>query len=207
MHQKLTKSVDVAVQTLRRGGVIGAPTDTLYGVLANALDEAAVERVFSVKGRRTASPLPVFISDPADLATYAQDIPEVAWKLASAFWPGALTIVVRRSCTVPDLVAGGLSTIGLRIPDHEVPVAIVKALGAPVTATSANLSGHPPSTSADAVIRTIGERLDLVVDGGHLVPSEPSTVIDVTVHPPRILREGAVTTEQIVQVTGIDCRV
>ena len=199
----VSRSVSSAIETLRNGGVIGAPTDTLYGILADASNEAAVRKVFRVKARQGSSPLPIFVAEVSDLYRYGSDIPDLALALARQFWPGKLTIVVEKSSLVPALVSGGLDTVGIRIPDHPVPRSIVKGLGAPVTATSANISGLPPLTSGADVAGVLGERLDLIYDGGQLAPSAPSTVIDVSVRPPRILREGAVARARIERVTSV----
>lgn len=199
----LSKSVNRAVEILRRGGVVAAPTDTLYGILANALDERAARKVFAVKMRGAGSPLPIFVSEVADLDKYGRDIPEVAYALAAAFWPGKLTIVVPKSDLISEAVSGGLDTVGMRIPNHAVPREIVAALGAPATATSANLSGTAGLTSASDVARELGARVDMVLDGGELAPSEASTVIDAAASPPRILRAGAVSAERIRRMTGV----
>ena len=199
----LTTSTGRAVEILRSGGVVALPTDTLYGISANALDADAASRVFSVKGREEFSPLPVFVSDVNDLFLYGMDVPDVAVRLAELFWPGKLTIVVRKSDRIPPVVSGGLETVGLRVPDHPVPRRIVRELGAPVTATSANVSGKPALTAASDVVAELGARLELVFDGGALSPSLPSTVIDVTDTPPRILREGAVPPSRIQKLAGI----
>ena len=206
-HSTPSTAIDEAVSVLSRGGVVAVPTDTLYGIAAAALDEAAVQRVFDVKERGQSSPLPLFMSSFEAMYEFGRRVPGVARRLAAAFWPGKLTIVVERSSRVPDIVTGGLDTVGLRIPDHPVPREIVARLGAPITATSANISGQPSLTSAEQVFRHLGDRLDLVVDGGQLRPSKPSTVIDVTRNPCRILRQGAVTPDQIEQVTGIEVAV
>ena len=203
-HPVPSRSIDQAASVLSRGGVVAIPTDTLYGIAAAALDEAAVQRVFDVKERGQSNPLPLFVSGVEDLFEFGRRIPDVAQDLAAAFWPGKLTIVVERSSRVPDIVTGGLDKVGLRIPDHPVPREIVARLAAPITATSANISGQPPLTSAKQVFRHMGDRLDLVVDGGRLQPSKPSTVIDVTRTPCRILRQGAITRDRIEQVTGIE---
>ena len=199
----ISQSIDEAVEALLLGGVIAAPTDTLYGVMANALNEDAVARVFATKGRVDASPLPIFVSRVCELYNYGRDIPDIALRLAERFWPGKLTIVVRRSEQIPSLVSGGLGTVGVRIPNHPVPRAIVGRLGAPVTATSANLSGAPPLTSGSDVAQVLGRALDLVYDGGQLAPSPPSTVVDVTVQPPKVLREGAVSRASLERVAGV----
>ena len=198
----LSKSVNRAVGILRRGGVVAAPTDTLYGILANALDERAARKVFAVKMRTAGSPLPIFVSEAADLAKYGRDVPEIAYALADAFWPGKLTIIVPKSDLIPEAVSGGLDTVGMRVPNHAVPREIVAALGAPATATSANLSGTAPLTSAGDVARELGARVDMVLDGGELAPSAASTVIDATATPLKILRVGAVAPQTIERMTG-----
>lgn len=203
----LSTSISQSVQILRDGGVIALPTDTLYGISANALDPDAAAKVFGVKDRGERSPLPIFVSDPGDLYKYGREIPAAAVRLAEVFWPGKLTIVVRKSDLIPDVVSGGLDTVGLRIPDHPAPREIVAQLGAPITATSANVSGKPALTAAEDVVAELGSRLDLVLDGGVLAPSAPSTVIDATADPPRILREGALSPSDIQKLAGIDLEV
>ena len=199
----LSISISKAAEILRGGGVIALPTDTLYGISANALDEDAASKVFRVKGREERSPLPIFVSDPDDLFRYGREVPDVALRLAESLWPGKLTIVVGKSDRIPDVVSGGLDTVGIRIPSHPVPREIVAQLGAPITATSANVSGRPALTAAEDVLAELGSRLDLVLDGGNLAPSLPSTVIDVTTVPPTILREGALSATDIQDAVSI----
>ena len=200
---KISDSLERAVEILRAGGVIAIPTDTVYGIAANALDVDAVRRVFELKGRADTSPSPVLIADAEDLFRYAEDVSEDAIALARAFWPGGLTIVARRSERIPSIVAGGLDTVGLRVPDHPTPRALAVALGAPITGTSANVSGTPPLTSVTDVAGALGDRLDMALDGGQLPASQPSTVIDATTTPARILREGAVSRAEIERVARV----
>ena len=201
-HNMLSTSIDRAVAILQRGGVIGIPTDTVYGIAANALDEEAVGRVFRLKSREDTSPIPVLIGEVDDLFRYGSDVSYEAVALAEAFWPGQLTIVVSKSDRIPYVVSGGLDTVGLRISDHPVPDRIISSLGAPITATSANISGTESLVSAASVLEELGASLDLVFDGGQLTPSRPSTVVDTTSKPARILREGVVPTAAIEHVTG-----
>ena len=198
----LSTSLKQAIDILRNGGVVGIPTDTVYGVAANALDEKAVDKVFDLKGREDTSPIPVLIGQVEDLYRYGREIPDEAIELARAFWPGQMTIVVPKADIIPSVVSGGLDTVGLRIADHPVPRELVSALGAPITATSANISGTDSLSSAKSVLEQLGHSLDMVFDGGELPPSRPSTVVDASVSPPRILREGAVPRAAIEQVTG-----
>lgn len=201
---KISDSLERAVEILRAGGVIAIPTDTVYGIAANALDVDAVRRVFELKGRADTSPSPVLIADAEDLFRYADEVSDDAIALARAFWPGGLTIVARRSERIPAMVAGGLDTVGLRVPDHPTPRALAAALGAPITGTSANVSGTPPLTSATDVAAALGDGLDLALDGGQLPASQPSTVIDATTTPARILREGAVSRAEIERVAQVE---
>ncbi|MCE2456279.1 MAG: threonylcarbamoyl-AMP synthase [Dehalococcoidia bacterium] len=198
----LSTSLKQAIDILRNGGVVGIPTDTVYGVAANALYEKAVDKVFDLKGREDTSPIPVLIGQVEDLYRYGREIPDEAIELARAFWPGQMTIVVPKADIIPSVVSGGLDTVGLRIADHPVPRELVSALGAPITATSANISGTDALSSAKSVLEQLGHSLDMVFDGGELPPSRPSTVVDASVSPPRILREGAVPRAAIEQVTG-----
>ncbi len=198
----LSTSLERAVAILRTGGVIGIPTDTVYGVAANVLDDNAVGRVFRLKGREDTSPIPVLIGEVDDLFKYGTDVTEEAVALAEAFWPGQLTIVVSKSDSISSIVSGGLDTVGLRVADHPVPRQLISGLGAPITATSANISGTDALTSAVSVAQQLGASLDLVFDGGQLAPSKPSTVVDVTSRPAKILREGAVSRAAIEHVTG-----
>ena len=198
----LSRSLQRAIDILRNGGVIGIPTDTVYGIAANALDENAVDRIFDVKGREDTSPIPVLIGSVDDLHEYGRDVTDEAVALAEAFWPGQVTIVVRKSDIIPSVVSGGLDTVGLRIADHPVPRQLVSALGAPITATSANISGADSLSSAISVLEQLGSSLDMVFDGGRLLPSKPSTVVDTTARPARVLREGAVPRAAIEHVTG-----
>ena len=198
----LSTSLKQAIDILRNGGVVGIPTDTVYGVAANALDEKAVDKVFDLKGREDTSPIPVLIGQVEDLYRYGREIPNEAIELARAFWPGQMTIVVPKADIIPSVVSGGLDTVGLRIADHPVPRELVSALGVPITATSANISGTDSLSSAKSVLEQLGHSLDMVFDGGELPPSRPSTVVDASVSPPRILREGAVPRAAIEQVTG-----
>ncbi len=195
--EMLQEQVHAAVGVLRSGGVVAIPTDTLYGLAACALDERAVRRIFQVKGRPEGMALPLLVADVGDMDRYAMDVPEIARALAERFWPGALTLVLKKAPFIPDVVTGGKPTVGLRVPDHWVPRAIVRELGAPITGTSANLSGMPGLTTAQAVREQLGGQVDLVVDGGEAPGGVPSTVLDVTATPPRVLRQGAVSAAEI----------
>ena len=182
-----------AVEILTAGGLVAYPTDTLYGLGANAFLEPAVAKVFAVKRRPPDQPLPLLLADAGQLDWVAQDIPEIARRLADAYWPGALTLVVPRAACVPLLVTGGAPTVGVRVPAHPVPRELARRLAAPLTGTSANRSGGPSPTTADEVRAQLGADVDLIIDGGPCALGTPSTIVDVSSEPPRVLRVGAVT--------------
>ena len=199
--------VDEAVEVLRNGGVAAIPTDTVYGLAAHGLDAAAVGRVFEVKGRPRGMALPLLLADAGDLPRCCVDVPDSALSLAAAFWPGSLTLVLRRSDAVPDIVAAGGATVAVRVPDHPVPREIARRLGSPITGTSANLSGLPPATTASEVREQVGDRVDYVLEGGSVCSGVPSTVLDLTGPEPVIVRQGAVAPEAIGVALGTEVAV
>lgn len=201
-HKALQEQVNAAVGILRSGGVVAIPTDTLYGLAAHALNDAAVERVFQLKRRPKGMALPLLLAEPQEVSRYAVDVPEVAWALAERFWPGALTLVLKKAEMVSDLVSGGMGTVALRVPDQWVPRYIVRDLGAAITGTSANRSGRPSLMTAQAVREEFGDELDMVIDTGEATGGVASTVLDLTGERPRILRQGSVSLSQIEELCG-----
>ena len=199
----LQDQIQTAVDLLKRGGVVAIPTDTLYGLAADPLDEDAVRRIFRLKGRPAGNPIPLLLSDPEDLHRWAARIPESARRLTDRLWPGPLTLVLRRSDEVPDVVTGGGDTVGLRVPDHTVPRSISRLLGAPLTGTSANRSGSPGLSTAHAVRCELSGEVDFVVDGVSGQDGRPSTVVDLSGDRPRILRRGAVSAAEIESLCGL----
>ena len=181
-----------AARVLGRGGLVAFPTETYYGLGAAALDRRAVRRVFEVKGRPASMPLLVLVDSEAMVARVAPEVPARARELITRHWPGALTLVLRAAAGLPAELTAGTGTVGVRLPAHATARALVRALGAPVTAPSANPTGAEPPTTAGAVLAHFGDALDLVLDGGPTPGGEPSTVVDVTVDPPRVIRQGAV---------------
>lgn len=179
-----------ALEMLRGGGVVVFPTDTVYGLGCRIDHEAAVRRLYALKSRPSNEPLPVLLADPSQLDEYGTNITSGARRLAALYWPGALTIIVRRSNRIPALVAGGGETIGLRVPGYAVPRALVRDLGIPIVGTSANTHGAPPPITAQQVVFDLGDRVDLVLDGGRCPIGKESTVVDATADPPRIVRQG-----------------
>jgi len=202
MHEQIRASVDV----LASGGVAAIPTDTLYGLAASAFDVSAVLKIYELKGRPEGMALPLLLSEAGDVQKCANDVPEAAWTLMEQFWPGALTLVVRKSANVPEIVTAGLDTVALRVPDHPVPRAIAKTLGAPITGTSANLSGRPGLTNASGVRREFGDMIDFVLDGGEAPGGVASTIVDVSGGELKVLREGAVSREEIEAALGRDLK-
>jgi L-threonylcarbamoyladenylate synthase len=181
-----------AAEVLRRGGIVAFPTETFYGLGAGALHGASVERLVRVKGRPEGKPLLVLVDSVAMVETVAADVPTLARALMARYWPGALTLVLRARPEVPAAVTAGSRTVGVRLSPHPIARGLVRALGGPVTGPSANPAGGAPPTTAAAVLAHFDGRIELVLDGGPTSGGEPSTVLDVTVDPPRLIRAGAV---------------
>ncbi len=189
-----------AVQVLRTGGLVAFPTDTVYGVGALAFDERAVQSIYDAKDRPDDKAIPILLGDAADLPQVALDLNETADRLAEAFWPGPLTIVVRKQPALPRAVSA-TDTVGVRVPDHELARRLLISAG-PMAVTSANRSGQPSPNTAAGVLEQLGGRIGLILDGGTTPGGVPSTVVDCTQSEPAILREGPVTLENIRRVLG-----
>lgn len=189
-----------AVEALEAGGLVVLPTDTVYGVGAMAFDPEAVARLYRVKGRPESKAIPILIGDPQDLAAVAGELPEAAGSLAARFWPGAMTLVVPRRPELPEEVSS-YGTVGVRLPDHEFARALMTVTG-PLAVTSANRSGEPPTRTAQGAREALGEHVDLILDGGETPGGQPSTVVDCSVFPPRILRQGPISAAEIDEVLG-----
>ncbi len=194
-------SGDEAVRVLRDGGLVCYPTDTVYGIGAAAGDDAAVRRLFAVKGRSPDKPLPLLLADVSDAARVAEVTP-LAKALAGRFWPGALTIVMRKAVSYRSLALAGGDTVALRVPDHGLVRRIVRALGEPITGTSANRAGTRAPISAAEVAFQMGEMVELIIDGGQSRTRLESTVIDITHDEPEIVREGAVSRGEVEKALG-----
>ncbi len=193
-----------AGEILSRGGLVGIPTETVYGLAADAFNGSAVARIFAAKGRPMDNPLIVHIADFDDIERFkpVREIPEAARKLAEAFWPGALTIIMKKSDRIPDEVSAGLDTVAIRFPSHPVAREIIRASGTLLAAPSANRSGSPSPTTAEHVHADMDGRIDAVLDGGACDVGVESTVITVADGVPRVLRPGGVTVEQLREVLG-----
>jgi L-threonylcarbamoyladenylate synthase len=198
----LKQQIELAVEVLKKGGIVAYPTDTVYGLGADPLNEKAVSRIYEVKSRPHNLPLPLLLADKSDLLKVALIVPEVAWRLVEQFWPGGLTLVVKKNVWVPDSITAGGNTVAVRVPDHPVTIALIRGLGNPVVGTSANISGEPSPVTAEEVNRQLGNKVDLIVDGGKCPGGIESTVVDVSGSSPTILREGAVSREDIAKVCG-----
>lgn len=194
------KQLDPAAEILRSGGLVAFPTETVYGLGANALDESAVKAIYEAKGRPSDNPLIVHIADTTAVKDLADNVPEAAQALMDAFWPGPLTLVMPRSSLVPDIITAGLDTVAVRMPSHPIASALIKKAGVPVAAPSANSSGRPSPTLARHVIEDLMGKVDVIIDGGNAEVGVESTVLDITVTPPAILRPGGVTLEQLRRV-------
>ena len=191
--------LELAASYIREGEVVGIPTDTLYGLAADPFNLAAVERVFRVKGRPEAKALPILIASMEQAPILARELPEAFDRMAKAFWPGALTLIVDASDRIPLKVTGNTGRIALRWP-HCTPVCkLIETLGGPVTGTSANLSGFPPCSSAAQVLKQMGDRLPLILDAGETGKTLPSTIVDVREEEWRIVREGAISEAEILR--------
>lgn len=191
-----------AAALLRAGGLVAVPTETVYGLAANGLDEDAVRRIYEVKGRPETKPISLLVSGLEMAAEFCLELPEAAHELARRFWPGPLTMVLGATEAVSSTVRAGGSTVGLRCPDHEVTLALIRECGLPLAAPSANISGQASPKCAQEVEQSFDGRVDCIIDGGDCRLGIESTIVDLTVTPPRILREGGLTRAQIEEVLG-----
>jgi L-threonylcarbamoyladenylate synthase len=186
-----------AAEILANGGIIAYPTETFYGLGADATNEKAIEKIFVVKGRNFKNPVSLIIGQADDIYPLVQDVPQTAKKLMAAFWPGALTIVFLAADKISPLLTAGSGKIGLRVSSHPGAGGIVQKLKKPLTATSANLTGAPECTRASEVAQQIGDKIDAIVDLGSTPGTAGSTIIDITCDPPVILREGTISRKTI----------
>ena len=193
---------DVAANILREGGLVAIPTETVYGLGANGLDENAVAKIFIAKGRPQDNPLILHVADAIQMEDFAHDIPAEAYLLAEKFWPGPLTLILPAKDIVPRSTTGGLTTVGIRCPDNETTREIIRLAGVPVAAPSDNTSGKPSTVTAQHVLHDHEGKIDAVVDGGHSRVGVESTIVDLTEKPARLLRPGGITPEQLISVLG-----
>ena len=200
--KEMESRIEEAAAILREGGVLGIPTETVYGLGANGLDPDAVRKVFEAKGRPQDNPLILHIPGAQWLPRYCKDVPYLAYELARRFWPGPLTMILKRADCVPDETTAGLDTVGVRCPDHPVALAVIREAGVPVAAPSANISGRPSCTTAQDVLEDMDGRIDGIVDGGPCQVGVESTIVDRTSNPPRLLRPGGLPLEKLEGILG-----
>ena len=193
-------AIAMATSLLRRGGLVAFPTDTLYALATDATNPLALRRLFTAKGRGAANPIPLLVADVAMATRMVGDLPHLASRLAKHYWPGPLTLLLSAPAGTSRLVTGGTGQVGLRVPDSPLALALILRLGRAVTGTSANRSGGADPLDADEVLRQLGNRVNLVLDGGPVPLGGPSTVLDVTVSPPVLIRKGIVSQEEIFRV-------
>ena len=207
MNTQLLSALDdqtpaIAAELIRRGELVAIPTETVYGLGADGLNESAVAKIFEAKGRPQDNPLILHIWDAEQMEQFCHDIPKAAYDLAKAFWPGPLTMVLPARQIVPRRTTGGLNTVALRCPDNAVTREIIRLSGVPIAAPSANLSGKPSTTTAQHVLHDHDGRIAAVVDGGSCRVGVESTIVDLTEDRPRLLRPGGITPEQLIAVLG-----
>ncbi len=196
------RALEEASKCLKNGEVVGIPTETVYGLAANAFDEDAVRKIFVAKGRPSDNPLIVHIAKLEDLAPLVEEIPEKVKIMAEKFWPAALTMIMKKSDKISNVVSGNLPTVAVRMPKSDYARAIIEACGLPLAAPSANLSGSPSPTNAKYVYDDMNGRIPLIIDGGNCEIGVESTVISFAENPPRLLRPGGVTLEEMTELIG-----
>jgi L-threonylcarbamoyladenylate synthase len=197
---EFSEAVAKGTQEILSGGIVAFPTESFYGLAVDIENEAAIRKLFEVKGRAHGLPILVLIPSRDALERYAARIPDRAWELVRSFWPGGLTLVFEASAGVSKLLTAGGTTIGIRLSNHPVATGLARAVGKAITGTSANESGAPASKSGQEVMQALGDRIDLIIDAGETGGKRGSTVLDLTSSPPRVLREGMVTRTQLSRV-------
>ena len=202
-REKLNKTtLRQAGSILKKGGLVAFPTETVYGLGADALNEKAAEKIYAAKGRPSDNPLIIHIADMEDLEKIAEFIPEKAITVAEKYWPGPITMIFEKSEIVPYGTTGGLDTVAVRMPSDEIALAVITAGGGFIAAPSANTSGRPSPTAAEHVIEDLSGKVDMILDGGSVDIGVESTILDMTVNPPMILRPGAITKEMLSELIG-----
>lgn len=182
-----------AVVVLQAGGVVAFPTETFYGLAVDAMNSRAIERIFAIKGRAFSNPIALIAGDKSGIGALVAEIPTTAHRLMQTFWPGPMTLLFSASSRISPRLTAGTGKIGIRISSHPIAAGLAMRLGGPITATSANLSGAPECNAAAEVLANLGDRVDLVIDGGVTPGGKGSTLLDITADPPICLREGAIT--------------
>lgn len=205
-HKPEPAKIKLAASILKRGGLVAFPTDTVYGLGADARNSRAVKKIFAVKKRPRTNPLPILIAKKTDLPKFTEirnpDFSRVVKKLTDKFWPGPLTIALKKKKIISDVVTAGKKTVGVRVPKNPVALALIQALGRPLATTSANISNKPSPTTANGVKKYLNNKIELILDGGKTKLSQESTVLDCTTSPPTILRSGAISQNTLERLIG-----
>jgi L-threonylcarbamoyladenylate synthase len=196
-------TLTAAVECLRQGGLVAFPTDTLYGLAADVGNDEAVQRLFRAERRPVETPLPILVATIEQAATLTASMSILTLKLGDLYWPGPLTMVLQRSPAFESLALAGGDSVALRLPNHDVPLALIRTLGRPITGTSANRSGQPAPRTAEDVVHQLGGDIDIVIDAGPCPLGIESTVVDLRSDRPRILREGAIRRQELESLTGV----
>lgn len=196
------KIIQKAADIIKKGGLVAFPTETVYGLGGDAFDADAAARIYAAKGRPSDNPLIVHIAETSDLTELSDNVSEAVYALAERFWPGPLTVIIKKNCRVPDTVTGGLDTVAVRLPDNMTARAFIKASGTFIAAPSANLSGRPSPTAAEHVEEDLSGRIDMIIDGGDIDIGLESTIVDMTGEVPVLLRPGFVTAEMLRAALG-----
>ena len=204
--ESLRQGITKAREIILKGGIVALPTESFYGLGADATNPQALTRIFTIKKRGSALPLLILVSSLGELRKYVQSVPPQAKRMGKRFWPGGLTMIFRSSPLLAPILTAGTGKVGIRISSHPVAHALSKSLPVPITATSANISGMPPCTAADQVLECLGAHIDLILDGGPTRGKCPSTILDVTMDPPVIIREGIIKAKEIIE-SGIYKRI
>jgi tRNA threonylcarbamoyl adenosine modification protein (Sua5/YciO/YrdC/YwlC family) len=201
-NQPEAKLVSYAAARIRQGQVLGMPTDTFYGLAADPVNLRAVERIYEIKSRSRHKPLSLLVESVDQAEDLSRDLPDVFHELASRYWPGPLTMIVKASSWLPLKVTANTGNVALRVPNAAIPIAIIREIGLPITATSANLLGSAECTTAECVRDQMGDRISMIVNGGPTQRDVPTTIVDLTQW--QVIREGAIPAEEISQILGID---
>ncbi|MBU4204494.1 MAG: threonylcarbamoyl-AMP synthase [Acidobacteria bacterium] len=194
--------VKIAAETLRKGGLVAFPTETVYGLGADAFNSEAIKKIFEAKGRPIDNPLIIHIADKKEVYRLAREVPREAEKLINKFWPGPLTIILKKSNIVSDIITAGLDSVAIRMPNNKIALTLIKKSKVPIVAPSANLSGKPSPTMAEHAIQDLYGKIEIIIDGGETDIGVESTVLDLTTNPPTLLRPGGVDLEKLKEVLG-----
>jgi L-threonylcarbamoyladenylate synthase len=193
-----------AADIIKNCGLVAVPTETVYGLAANGLDEKAVLKIYDVKNRPETKPINLLVCGMTDVEKFCREIPDAAFLLAEKFWPGPLTMILKKSESVPEIVTAGGDTVGVRCPDHTKTLELIRLAGVPLAAPSANLSGEPSPKNVDDVLKVFDKKIDAAVDGGLCTVGTESTIVDMTSWPPAILRQGGLPRQRLEETLGIN---